>query len=277
MPTQSLPTGIDMYYEVHGSGEPLVLIPATGFASDVWQPYQIPALSKTCQVIIFDPRGVGRTTHWQGVYTIEQQACDVACLMEHLGVPQAHVLGHSMGGRVAMELALDFPGRVKSLIMAASGSGAVIRVGEQCVGDLSYNWVLRLPNLDTADLHRHSIKTTNNYFTADFRAAHPDKVADFAELVALHHAEWPEELRQIMGRDSWEATHRLGDLKPPVMILVGDADTENVDHWAQSCALRERMPQAEFRVLPGQSHGFFWQTPDETNAVLLDWIGRHRS
>jgi pimeloyl-ACP methyl ester carboxylesterase len=275
MPTQLLPTGITMYYEVHGAGEPVVFIPGTGFAGDVWMPFQVPALSKSCQVIIFDPRGVGRTTHYEGIYTIEQQACDVACLLEHLGIPQAHILGHSMGGRVGLQLALDFPGRAKSLIMAASGSGAVIRVGEQCVGDLSYRWVLGLPGMDPTDHHRHSIKTTNNYFTADYRAAHPDKVAEFAELVALHHAEWPEELRQIMGRDTWEATHRLGDLRVPTMIMVGDCDTENVNHWAQSLALRERLPHAEFRVLEGQSHGFFWQAPDETNAVILDWVTRH--
>src|SRR5207247_6326326 len=101
MRTQLLPTGIEMYYEVHGSGEPLVLIPSTGFGCNVWHPYQVPALSASCQLIIFDPRGVGRTTHFKGIYTIEQQACDVACLLEHLGVEQAHVLGHSMGGRVA--------------------------------------------------------------------------------------------------------------------------------------------------------------------------------
>lgn len=275
MPTQQLPTGIDLYYEVHGSGEPLVMIPATGFAGNVWLPFQVPALSKSCQVIIFDPRGVGRTTHFKGIYTIQQQACDVACLLEHLGIPQAHILGHSMGGRVALELALDFPGRVKSLIMAASGTGAVIRVGEQVVGDLSYGWVLRLPGSDPDDLHRTSIKTTNGYFTEDYRATHPDKVAEFAELVAEHHAKWPEELRQIMGRDAWEATHRLGDLTAPTMIMVGDRDTENVNHWVQSCRMRELMPQAEFRVMKGQSHGFFWQAPDETNAVILDWVARH--
>src|SRR5262249_3511317 len=121
MPTAYLPTGIDLYYESHGEGEPLVLIPSTAFPADVWLPDQVPALSRELRLILLDVRGVGRSTHYQGVYTIEQMACDVIALLDHLDVPAAHLLGHSMGGRIALEAALDWPGRVKSLIMAASG------------------------------------------------------------------------------------------------------------------------------------------------------------
>src|SRR3954453_10397005 len=117
MPVQRLPTGIDLDYETHGQGEPLVLIPATGFAADVWLPEQVPALSQSTQVIIFDPRGCGRSSGPSTEYTIGDMAADVVALLNHLGVPAAHVLGHSMGGRIGLAMALDWPGRVKSLIM----------------------------------------------------------------------------------------------------------------------------------------------------------------
>ena len=275
MPTQRLPTGIDMYYEVHGTGEPLVLVPSTAFAADVWMPEQVPVLSKSLQVIIFDPRGVGRTTHAGGVYTIEQQACDVYCLLEHLEIESAHVLGHSMGGRVALELALDFPSRVKSRIMAASGSGASTRPGARCVPGVAYSWIVGLREHDPETSHRHSFMETNNWFTEDFRQAHPEKVRAFADLALLRHAEWPEEVRIIMGRDSWEANHRLGDLAVPTLVLIGDRDTGNSNHWAQADELTARIAGAERRNLKGQSHGFFWQVPEETNAVILDWVSRH--
>ncbi len=127
MPNVKLPTGIDLYYESHGQGEPLVLIPSTAFSGEVWKPFQVPELSKSLNLIIHDPRGCGRSTAVQEVYTIDQMANDVVALMDHLGIRSAHVLGHSMGGRIALSMTLNFPGRVKSLILAASGSGPAAR------------------------------------------------------------------------------------------------------------------------------------------------------
>ena len=127
MPSVKLPTGVDLYYESHGQGEPLVLIPSTAFSADVWKPYQVPGLSKSLNLIIHDPRGCGRSTVKQAVYTIDQMANDVVALLDHLGISSAHVLGHSMGGRIGLSMTLNFPGRVKSLILAASGSGPAAR------------------------------------------------------------------------------------------------------------------------------------------------------
>src|SRR5262245_62327657 len=137
MPTQKLASGIDLYYETHGEGEPVVFIPGTGFSGNVWEPFQVPVLSKTMQVIILDPRGCGRSSAPAGVYSIEQMACDVVALLDHLGLPSAHIIGHSMGGRIAQALALSFPQRVRSMILAASGSGPTGRSGPDCVAGLS--------------------------------------------------------------------------------------------------------------------------------------------
>src|SRR4051812_45528567 len=136
MPVQRLPTGIDLYYETHGQGEPLVLIPATGFAADVWLPEQVPALSQSAQVIIFDPRGCGRSSGPSAEYTIGDMAADVVALLNHLGLPAAHILGHSMGGRIGLAMALDWRGRVRSLIMAAAGSGVGAMPSPACVPGL---------------------------------------------------------------------------------------------------------------------------------------------
>lgn len=128
MPTVKV-NDITMYYEIHGTGEPIVLI--SGLASD-HSLYQrmglIPWLAEKYQVIAFDNRGVGHTDKPNIPYSIEMMADDTAALLHELGITRAHVLGTSMGGRVAVALALQHPQLVKSLVlistaMKMTGSG----------------------------------------------------------------------------------------------------------------------------------------------------------
>src|SRR4051794_30447846 len=95
MPTVSLPTGIELYYEAHGQDEPLVLLPSTAFASDCWQLEQVGPLSEALRLITLDVRGTGRSSHPDTVYSVEQMAADTIALLDHLDVRAAHVLGHS--------------------------------------------------------------------------------------------------------------------------------------------------------------------------------------
>ena len=274
MPTQRLSTGIDLYYETHGKGEPLVLIPSTAYGANVWEDCQVPALSKELRLITFDPRGCGRSSAPDDVYTIGQMGCDVAALLEHLGIEAAHVLGHSMGGRIALALALAFPGRVRSLILAASGSGQAIRSGADCIPGLPFRIVEELVELGFEAFVRHEICDTSTFFTDAYRKKNPDKVQAFYDMAMQQHARWPAFLRLVMARHTWEGTHRLGDISMPTLLVIGDGDTVGSNHISQSQALMDRIPGAERTILKGQSHGFFWQAPDETNAVILDWVKR---
>ncbi len=275
MPTVSLPTGIDLYYESHGAGEPLVLLPSTAFASDVWHLEQVEPLAARLNLIVLDVRGTGRSSRPDRVYTIEQMAADVLVLLDHLGVPAAHVLGHSMGGRIALQMALDHPGRVKSLILAATGSGIATRAGEQCVVGLSHGLVMSLLERGFDGHLRHEITEASTYFTPAFREQHPDRVRALYEVVARGVARPPEYLRLVAARQAWEATHRLGDVAVPTLVVVGSADTGGSNHVQQAEALAARIPNAVYKVLPGQTHGFFWEQPAETNAWILDWVLGH--
>jgi pimeloyl-ACP methyl ester carboxylesterase len=278
MPTAHLPTGIDLYHESHGEGEPLVLIPSTAFPADVWLPDQVPALSRELRLILLDVRGVGRSSHAQGVYTIEQMACDVIALLDHLDVPAAHLLGHSMGGRIALEAALDWPGRVKSLIMAASGSGPAGRSGPECLPGIPYRLASGLARSGFEEYVREEIVGSAVYFTDPYRASQPERVkAFFEKYVWPHHARLPEYIRLVMARQYWEATHRLGDVAVPTLVVVGSEDTGGSDHVKQGKVMAERIPGAQYKELPGQSHGYFWEAPDETNAVIRDWVLAHRA
>ena len=274
MPNVNLPTGINLYYETHGQGEAVVFVPSTAFSCEVWKPSQM-ALAQSAQLILHDPRGCGRTTITQQVYTINQMANDIVALLNHLKVESAHLVGHSMGGRIALEMALNFPGRVKSLIMAASGPGQAARPGPDCIPGLPHWLVIRLVEKGFEKALREEFCDTSAFFTEDYRKKHPDKVEAFFQLAWATHAKLPEYIHLIIARHNWEATHRLGDVKCPTLVLIGDNDSARSNHLAQAEALKSRIPGAELRVLKGQSHGFFWQAREETNQVILDWVNRH--
>ena len=272
MPIASLPTGIDLYYETHGTGAPLLLFPSTAFSGDVWKPYQVPILSKRLQLILHDPRGCPRSRVSQQVYTIQQMANDAVALLDYLNIPSAHLLGHSMGGRVALEMTLNFPGRVKSLIMAASGSGLVTRPGPDCVPGLPHWLVLGLVEKGFEQFLRDEYCDSDVFFTKDFRARSPQRIEEFFKLARATHAELPEYIHLSIARHNWEASHRLGDVQVPTLVLIGNNDKARSNHLLQAEGLKNRIPGAELKVLEGQSHGFFWQAPQATNNIILDWI-----
>ncbi len=274
MPNVKLPTGVDLYYESHGEGEPLIFVPSTAYSGEVWKPSQMP-LAKSLQIIFHDPRGCGRSTAAQTVYTIEQMALDIVALMDHLKIPRAHLVGHSMGGRIALSLTQNFPGRVKSLIMAASGSGPAARPGSDCIPGLPHRMVVDLVELGFEKFIYHEICDSDTFFTQAYRTSHRAEVEAFFKLAWATHAKLSEFIHLCIARHNFEGTHRLGDVKAPTLILIGEADTLGSNHIAQSEVLRNRIPGAVMKVIKGQSHGFFWQAADETNATILDWVKQH--
>jgi pimeloyl-ACP methyl ester carboxylesterase len=276
MPNVKLPTGVNLYYETHGQGESLIFVPSTAYSGEVWKPSQMP-LANSLNVIFHDPRGCGRSAAEQNVYTVEQMALDIVGLMDHLKLPAAHLIGHSMGGRIALSLAENFPGRVKSLIMAASGSGPAARPGPDCITGLPHRLVLEMVEMGFEKFIRREIVESDTFFTKEYRDSHRAEVEAFYKLAWATHAKLPEFIHLCIARHNWEGTHRLGDVKAPTLVLIGDADTAGSNHMAQSQVLKERIPGAEMKVLKGQSHGFFWQAAEETNAVILDWVKRHAS
>jgi pimeloyl-ACP methyl ester carboxylesterase len=115
-----------MYYEVRGSGPPLLFVPGQAQRVDEVEPL-IALLSEHYTVIAMDNRGTGRTTAPPGPYSIEQMADDLLALMNHLEIERAHVLGISMGGRLALALALEHPERVDRLVLASTSARVVYR------------------------------------------------------------------------------------------------------------------------------------------------------
>ena len=186
MPTVTV-NDINVYYEIHGEGEPLVLI--AGLATDVTR-YErvIGVLSKRMKVIAFDNRGVGRTDKPDIPYSIDMMADDTAGLLDALGVERAHVLGISMGGRIAVALALRYPERVKSLILVST-----------IVRRIPISWARRLLVL----VPRIPLLGT-------LGDRYPQPYYAFA--------------RQREASSSYDAADRLDEIRVPTLILHGKAD-----------------------------------------------------
>ena len=117
---------VRLYYESFGRGAPFLFVSGTGWPGEPWKLNQVPAFIDRYQVIVYDHRGVGQSDAPAGYYSTRQFAQDAANLLEALGINEpAHIIGHSMGGRVCQWLAIDYPRKVRSMIQAASGSGSM--------------------------------------------------------------------------------------------------------------------------------------------------------
>ncbi|HWH78095.1 MAG TPA: alpha/beta hydrolase, partial [Candidatus Binatus sp.] len=114
--------GSEIYFEEHGAGAPFLFCSVTGLDHQAWKFHQVREFSQDHKVILFDYRGTGKSSKKVEKYSIKMFTDDAAAILSHLKVEQAVVCGHSMGGVVAQLLALDYPGKVRKLILASSGA-----------------------------------------------------------------------------------------------------------------------------------------------------------
>jgi aminoacrylate hydrolase len=118
-----MPKANDIYYEEHGSGEPLLLVSGLGGTAAYWKP-NLPALAAKYRVIVHDHRGAGSSTHSKIRYSVDQMTDDVVRLMDHLEIERAHLVGHSTGGAIGQTLAIEHPERLRKLVLFATWTKA---------------------------------------------------------------------------------------------------------------------------------------------------------
>ena len=195
--------------------------------------------------------------------------------MDALGLPAAHVLGHSMGGRVAQWMALDRPERVRTLILAASGPGQ-FRDDKPVTRGIPVHAAKEMIELGYERYMREHIRDT--FFTPEFAAAHPESVAWLHGTFWAHRPDLENYLRHVLARQEHQTADRLGDIRMPTLVMIGDRDTRIMgtgSHVEQSEFLMAHLPNAQCRVVEGAAHGLFWQLPEGSAQILLDWTLAH--
>ena len=268
------PTPITLAHHLRGDGTLLVLVAGTGYPGATWRPDLVDRLTEHVSVLTFDHRGTGASPAGDAPFSTRLFAADLAALLDDLGGEPAHVLGHSMGGRVIQWLTLDRPDLVASLILSATGPGQI---------DPARPLTRGLPLITVHDLVEHGYEgymrdhIPDTFFTPDFVASRPEVVADLVAAFWEHRPTLDAYLRHIIARQEHQTAELLGDIRVPSLVLVGDSDTSSRgtgSHLAQSQHLAEHIPGAELRVLSGFKHGYPWQDPALTAGILLDWISR---
>src|SRR5215475_7952998 len=230
--------GLKMYYEIHGSGEPVVLLHGAFMAiSGDWNDW-IGELSKTRKVIAIEMQGHGRTADIKRDLTYENLADDVAGLLDYLKIPSSDLIGYSMGGGVAIQCAIRHPEKVRKVVSIS----AVIR-RDGWVKEANDMW----PQLTwevfkgtPVDAEYKRLSTT------------PDKFPDF-----FHHVKAVALRPYDFGADKLKAT------KAPMFFIFGDADGVRLDHIAEMYRLKgggdihgdmQPRPASRLAILPDTTH-----------------------
>ena len=262
-------------YQLSGSGPPLVLIAGTGFPGATWDAELVAPLAAHHTVLTFDLRGTGDTPVGDEPLSTRLFAGDAVALMDALDLPAAHVLGHSMGGRIAQWIALDRPDRVRTLILAATGPGQ-FRADHPVTRGIPVRHAKELVEHGYEGYMRRHIAAT--FFTPEFARSHPDRVERLVRLFWDHRPDLASYLRHIVARQEHQTAERLAEIHAPTLILIGERDTVVMgtgSHWDQSQYLLHHIAGAELRVIEDTAHGYFWQRPDRTVELLLEWTAKH--
>jgi pimeloyl-ACP methyl ester carboxylesterase len=267
--------GVPIAHRVRGDGPPLVLIAGTAFPGATWDDDLVGPLAAHHTVVTFDHRATGGTPATNERLSTQGFARDTVGLMDALGLPAAHVLGHSMGGRVAQWIALERPDRVRSLILAATGPGR-FRDDRPVTRGIPLQTAKGLIEHGYEGYMRLHIAAT--FFTPEFVAAHPERVDRLFRLFWEHRPDVEGYLRHVIARQEHQTADRLGDLAMAALVLIGDRDTQVMgtgSHWEQSAFLMEHLPNATLRVVEDTAHGYFWQRPERTIELISEWTAAH--
>jgi 3-oxoadipate enol-lactonase len=258
---------INIYYEVHGKGEPLVMIP--GMSANVdWLFMQIPAFSREYRVVAFDPRGAGRSDAPDIPYTMEMMADDLAGLLDAINIKSAHILGKSMGGRIAQQFALRFPERVRSLILACTRCGDThgVRTTDPEIID-----ALRHPKVLPPE---ESARQTLRLMTSQkFIDKNPELIKQIIGKMMEHPAPPQGYLRQAQAGGASDTYERLPEIKVPTLVIHGEVDRTLPVENAR--ILASRIPHVELVILKNMGHGFTFEAKDESNRIMLNFLRRH--
>lgn len=256
---------IQLYYELHGPENADVIVLSNGvlMSTASWA-LQTAVLSKYFQILLYDCRGMWKSDHPKGPYSMEQHADDLAALMEFLKIKKAHIAGISYGSEVSMVFALKYPQKTSTLIIADGVSEIQPLLSAYCE-----TWVsaakLKNPKLlleVTKPLNFSQSYLIKNRELIDTLEAKYEQI-DFESF-----------LRLMQSFNQLNITEKLSQISKPTLVIVGEEDKLKGRNYADLIA--SRIAHAEFISIPGAGHAVSLEKSAEFNSILLGFVMKHR-
>lgn len=250
-------TSVRIAWEAVGSGPPVVLLHGLGYGRWGWGPVVAP-LAERFRVVLLDNRGIGESDVPPGPYTARELADDVVVVLDEAGIERAHVVGTSLGGMVAQELALGRPERVEKLVLACTTPG----------GPKAYPLPARtLALMVQAPLLPPDVALRRFVENA---LAGPEHVEEITRLRLANPPDLAGWAAQAAAGTSFDAFDRLGEIAAPTLVLHGTSDA--VVDPRNAALLAERIPGARVELFPDCGHLFFWERPGRFVELVQDFL-----
>ena len=250
--------GVRIHYEEHGSGPPLLMLHGLGGSCEDWR-FQVPGFAAGYRVVTPCLRGFGHSERPRDRYSIVQHARDAFALLDALGIERCHVLGHSMGGAIAFEMALELPARVASLVILNSQPSFEV---DSTAKRLLLLWRLVLPRV--LGMPRMARLMAERHFPR------PEQAQVREDVIERHGSNdarsYVANLRALAG---WTVVNRLGEIRAPVLLVTADQDFTAVEEKRRYVA---QLSDARLAVIPHSRHITHLDQPDEFNRVVLEFL-----
>jgi 3-oxoadipate enol-lactonase len=262
MPFLTVPDGTRLYYEDRGKGEPLLLVSGQRQDHTFWDGIR-DDFPDSYRVIVYDNRGTGQSAKPDAPYSTRGFARDAIALLDHLGIPQAHAYGHSMGGRICQWLAIDHGERIGALVLGATSPGGAHAVTRSAEVDTLW----RNPPVDPEAAFQAlgALYWSPAWIEANRDAARTvmqsPPLPDFVRILHYQASE---------GHDAWDL---LSTIRNPTLVIHGDDDPLNPT--ANAFLLAERIPGAELFMIAGGRHFYPHEFREEAARVVNGFLARH--
>jgi pimeloyl-ACP methyl ester carboxylesterase len=265
-------TGAEIYFEEQGSGHPLLLIMGLGGTHVGWMA-QVRSFRKHFRVISYDARGLGLSRDSGGPYTMRTLADDAVAILDHLGIERSHVLGISLGGMVAQEVAINYPQRVAKLVLAATTPGGQWEISPEM------REALGVPeDLDASEIDRNEYAGEgfgdNEVGSAIMRLSFNSPLLPwFLSKVARRQRQPPRAggvSRQTQASASHDTRDRLHLIESPTLVITGSRDRIIPPHASE--VLASRIPNAELQILHGAPHALLIESARRFNRAVLRFL-----
>ncbi len=260
--------GSELHYERRGTGPPLLLIHGMGANATHWGEPFLRELQGDFELLLYDQRGIGRSAPWAGDLTVAGLAADALALLDGLHIADAHVLGISLGGMVAQELALAAPERIRTLTLGCTSCG-----GTQSKATASEV----IQRLTAAVLSRDQARVLRTGFEIVVSPAYAVSAAHYAAFAEAARS-LPPGLSILMSQKAAAEAHdtysRLRGLHVPTLVIHGTAD--EVLAPINGDLVASLIPGARLELLDGVGHLFFWEQPQRSAELVCRFAGEAR-